>query len=145
MRKITAQADAIERLLSVTRVLSSIGIGLVVLLGVAAVVLIANTIRMAIYARREEVEIMKLVGAGNWFIRVPFMLEGVIEGLVGGVLAVAAVVLGHQFLGRAPTDFIVRFQVDTAYLLRWGLLIVLFGGVAGFVGSTLGLRRFLKV
>ena len=73
------------------------------------------------------------------------MLEGVIEGLVGGVLAVAAVVLGHEFLGRAPTDFIVRFQVDTAYLLRWGLLIVLFGGVAGFVGSTLGLRRFLKV
>ena len=145
VRKITAQADAIERLLSVTRVLSSIGIGLVVLLGVAAVVLIANTIRMAIYARREEVEIMKLVGAGNWFIRVPFMLEGVIEGLVGGVLAVAAVVLGHEFLGRAPTDFIVRFQVDTAYLLRWGLLIVLFGGVAGFVGSTLGLRRFLKV
>lgn len=144
VRKITAQRDAIERLLAVTTVLSSIGLGLVALLGMAAVVLIANTIRMAIYARREEVAIMKLVGAGNWFIRVPFMLEGIIEGLVGGALAVAAVVLGHQFLGRTPTNFIVRFQVDDAFLVRWGILIVLFGGVAGFVGSALGLRRFLK-
>ena len=145
VRKITAQADAIERLLAVTRVLSSIGIGLVILLGAAAVVLIANTIRMAIYARREEVEIMKLVGAGNWFIRVPFILEGVMEGLVGGALAVGAVAIGHQFLGNTPTDFIVRFQVDGGFLVRWSILIVLFGGVAGFVGSILGLRRFLKV
>ena len=145
VRKITAQADSIENLLSVTRVLSAIGIGLVVLLGVAAVVLIANTIRMAIYARREEVEIMKLVGAGNWFIRVPFILEGVIEGLIGGALSVAAVALGHQFLARTPTDFIVRFQVGGDFLVRWGVLILLFGGAAGFVGSTLGLRRFLKV
>jgi len=145
VRQITAQADAIENLLNVTRVLSAIGIGLVVLLGVAAVVLIANTIRMAIYARREEVEIMKLVGAGNWFVRVPFLLEGVIEGLVGGALAVAAGVLGHQFLARAPSDFIVRFQVSGDFLLRWGVLILLFGGLAGFIGSTLGLRRFLRI
>ena len=145
VRKITAQADSIENLLSVTRVLSSIGIGLVVLLGAAAVVLIANTIRMAIYARREEVEIMKLVGAGNWFVRVPFMLEGVIEGLVGGALAVGAVVLGHRFLSQTPSDFLINLQVGGSFLVRWGLLILVFGGVAGFVGSTLGLRRFLRV
>ena len=145
VRQITAQADAIERLLSVTAVLSSIGIGLVILLGAAAVVLIANTIRMAIYARREEVEIMKLVGAGNWFVRIPFILEGMIEGLLGGALAVGAVVLGHQFLGQTPTDFIVRFQVGSDFLIRWGFLILVFGGIAGFVGSTLGLRRFLRV
>ena len=145
VREITAQADSIENLLSVTRVLSSIGIGLVVVLGAAAVVLIANTIRMAIYARREEVEIMKLVGAGNWFVRVPFILEGVIEGLVGGALAVGAGVLGHQFLSRAPAEFIVRFQVSGDFLLRWGILILLFGGLAGFFGSTLGIRRFLRV
>ena len=145
VRKISAQSESIENLLSVTRVLSSIGVGLVVLLGAAAVVLIANTIRMAIYARREEVEIMKLVGAGNWFVRVPFILEGVIEGLVGGALAVAAVVLGHRYLGGVPRDFLINLQVGGDYLLRWGLLIVIFGGLAGFVGSALGLRRFLRV
>jgi cell division transport system permease protein len=145
VRKITVQGEAIERLLAVTRVLSSIGIGLVALLGAAAVVLIANTIRMAIYARREEVGIMKLVGAGNWFIRIPFLLEGIIEGLIGGALAVAAVLVGHYFLADVPTDFIVRLQVSTDFLLRWGVLIFLFGGLAGFVGSSLGLRRFLRV
>ena len=145
VKKITAQADAIENLLSVTRVLSSIGLGLVVLLGAAAVVLIANTIRMAIYARREEVEIMKLVGAGNWFIRIPFMLEGVMEGLVGAALAVGAVVLGHRVLAQTPSDFLINLQVGGDFLVRWGFLIFVFGGVAGFVGSTLGLRRFLRV
>ena len=142
---IAVQADAIERLLSVTRVLSAIGIGLVVLLGAAAIVLIANTIRMAIYARREEVGIMKLVGAGNWFIRIPFLLEGIIEGVLGGALAVGAIVLGHYFLSQVPTDFFVRFQVGGDFLLRWGILFLLFGGLAGFIGSSLGLRRFLRV
>ena len=103
VREVNAQADAIENLLTVTTVLSSIGLGLVVLLGAAAVVLIANTIRMAIYARREEVEIMKLVGAGNWFIRVPFILEGVMEGFVGGLLAGARGCVRARALGR-PTD-----------------------------------------
>ena len=145
VREITTQAESIENLLSVTTVLSGIGIGLVVVLGAAAVVLIANTIRMAIYARREEVEIMKLVGAGNWFVRVPFMLEGVIEGLVGGALAVGAGLLGSELLARTPREFIVRFEVSGDFLLRWGILILLFGGLAGFFGSTLGIRRFLRV
>jgi cell division transport system permease protein len=143
--EITVQADAIDRLLSVTRVLSSIGIGLVVLLGTAAIVLIANTIRMAIYARREEVGIMKLVGAGNWFIRIPFLLEGVIEGVLGGALAVGSIILGHYLLSEVPTDFFIRFQVGGDFLLRWGVMFLLFGGLAGLVGSSLGLRRFLKV
>ncbi len=145
VRKITVQVEAIERLLSVTRVLSSIGIGLVGLLSTAAVVLIANTIRMAIYARREEVGIMKLVGAGNWFIRIPFLLEGIIEGLIGGALAVGAVLLGHYVLSGVSTDFFIRLQVSNEFLLRWGVSIFLFGGLAGFIGSSLGLRRFLRV
>ncbi len=145
VRKIDVQVEAIERLLSVTRALSAIGIGLVVLLTTSAVVLIANTIRMAIYARREEVGIMKLVGAGNWFIRIPFILEGIIEGLIGGALAVGAVLFGHYILSGTSTDFFIRLQVSGDFLLRWSVAIFLFGGFAGFIGSSLGLRRFLKV
>ena len=88
---------------------------------------------------------MKLVGAGNWFIRVPFILEGATVGLLGGGLAVAAVYVSHQLLARVPTDILLRFQVQSDFLLQRGVLILTFGVIAGFLGSSLGLRRFLRV
>ena len=145
LRRLSVFSEGIERLMSLTQVLNSIGIGLVALLGAAAVVLIANTIRMAIYARREEIAIMKLVGAGNWFIRVPFIFEGVTVGLLGGALAVAAVFASHQLLARIPTDILIRFQVESEFLFSRGVMILSFGALAGFFGSSLGLRRFLRV
>jgi len=145
LRRLSVFSEGIEQLMRLTQVLNSIGIGLVAVLGAAAVVLIANTIRMAIYARREEISIMKLVGAGNWFIRVPFVLEGATVGLLGGGLAAAAVYFSHQLLARIPTDILLRFQVDTGFLLGRAAMIVSFGAVAGFLGSSLGLRRFLRV
>ena len=145
LRRLSVFSEGIERLTSLTRVLNSIGVGLVAVLGAAAVVMIANTIRMAIYARREEIAIMKLVGAGNWFIRVPFILEGVTVGVFGGALAVAAVLASHQLLARIPTDILVRFQVESDFLFSRGAMILSFGGLAGFFGSSLGLRRFLRV
>ena len=145
VRRLSIFSEGIQRLLSLTRVLNSIGIGLVGILGAAAVVLIANTIRMAIYARREEIAIMKLVGAGNWFIRVPFLLEGIAVGLLGGALAVAAVYGSHQLLARIPTDILIRFQVESDFLFSRGVMILTFGALAGFLGSSLGLRRFLRV
>ena len=145
LRRLSVFSEGIERLMSLTQVLNSIGIGLVAILGAAAVVLIANTIRMAIYARREEIYIMKLVGAGNWFIRVPFILEGITVGVFGGVLAVAAVYGSHHLLARIPTDILIRFQVESEFLFSRGVMILCFGALAGFFGSSLGLRRFLRV
>ncbi len=145
VRRLSVFSEGIERLLSLTGVLNSIGIGLVVVMGASAVVLIANTIRMAIYARREEIAIMKLVGAGNWFIRVPFVIEGATVGLLGGGMAAAAVFAGHSLLERVPTDILIRFQVDFGFLVGRGILILAFGGLAGLVGSSIGLRRFLRV
>jgi cell division transport system permease protein len=116
-----------------------------IVLGVAAVVLIANTIRLAIYARRDEVLIMKLVGASNWFIRVPFLLEGMIEGLVGAALAVFAVWVGATNLARAGETFaLFRLDVSQEFFFRWGLLFLIFGAVAGIVGSMLGLSKYLR-
>lgn len=145
VRQVTTAADSIEQLQNLSNVLNVLGLGLAIALGLAAVVLIANTIRLAIYARRDEVSIMKLVGASNWFIRVPFLLEGMIEGVVGAALAVFAVWLGSTNLARAGEGFaLFRLDVGQQWFLRWGLLFLLFGAVAGIIGSLLGLSRYLR-
>jgi cell division transport system permease protein len=114
---------------------------LAVALGLAAVALIANTIHMAIYARREELEIMRLVGASNWFVRTPFIIEGVVEGVVGSALAVALGVglynLAEDRLSDLP-EF-VSLTVDNTFLIGRGLWIVGFGAVVGLIGSGISL------
>lgn len=145
VREVRTAAESIERLQDVSSILNVLGLGLAVALGLAAVVLIANTIRLAIYARRDEVSIMKLVGASNWFIRVPFLLEGLIEGLVGAALAVFAVWLGSTNLARAGEGFaLIRLDVGQAWFFRWGLLFLIFGMAAGVIGSLLGLSKYLR-
>lgn len=110
-------------------------------LGVAAIALIANTIHMAIYARREELEIMHLVGASNWFVRTPFIIEGVVEGVVGSALAVALGVglynLAEDRLSDLP-DFI-SLTVDSTFLVGRGLWIIGFGAIVGLIGSGISL------
>lgn len=145
VRQVATAAESIEQLQALSSVLNVLGLGMAIVLGVAAVVLIANTIRLAIYARRDEVSIMKLVGASNWFIRVPFLLEGMIEGLVGAALAVFAVWLGATNLAQAGETFaLFRLDVSQQFFFRWGLLFLIFGAVAGVIGSMLGLSKYLR-
>lgn len=145
VRQVTTAADSIEQLQSLSSVLNVLGLGMAIVLGLSAVVLIANTIRLAIYARRDEVSIMKLVGASNWFIRVPFLLEGMIEGVVGAALAVFTVWLGATNLARAGEGFaLFRLDVGQDFFFQWGLLFLVFGAAAGVVGSLLGLSRYLR-
>jgi len=142
---VTTAAEQIEQLQNLSSVLNVLGIGMAVVLGLSAVVLIANTIRLAIYARRDEVEIMKLVGASNWYIRIPFLLEGLIEGVVGAALAVFTVWLGATRLARASEGFsLFRLDISNDFFFRWGLLFILFGAAAGVIGSLLGLSRYLR-
>lgn len=114
---------------------------LAVALGAAAVALIANTIHMAIYARREEIEIMRLVGASNWFVRTPFLIEGALEGFFGGALAVAFVVTAQQLAVDRLQDLPdwINLVIDKNFLLRQSVLVLLFGVAAGLVGSSLSL------
>ncbi|HEY6635093.1 MAG TPA: permease-like cell division protein FtsX [Acidimicrobiia bacterium] len=145
VRQVATAAESIEQLQSLSNVLNVLGLGMAIVLGVAAVVLIANTIRLAIYARRDEVSIMKLVGASNWFIRVPFLLEGMIEGLVGAALAVFAVWVGTSNLAKAGEGFaLFRLEVSQQFFFRWGFLFLVFGAVAGVIGSMLGLSKYLR-
>ena len=140
--------DIIRRLLSVNSLLRTVTFVMSLVLLVAAAGLIANSIRLAIYARREEISIMKLVGATNMFIRIPFMIEGLFAALVGALVAGALVVGANAFIfGRVGDEFAFMRQVftfSTGEIV--GVLIVLLavGAGVGLAGSALALRRFLE-
>lgn len=145
VKRVVSFGDQIEQLSTLSRVLNFLGLGLAMLLGASAVILIANTIRMAIYARRDEVSIMKLVGASNWFIRVPFLFEGLMEGILGAGLAVLTVWIASQNLEAiGDTIQLIQFTIADGFFLRWGVLFVVFGAAAGVLGSLVGLSRYLR-
>jgi cell division transport system permease protein len=135
-----------QRILAIARGIQVVFLIIVVILLAASTVLIANTIRLSIFARRREIEVMKLVGASNWYVRGPFMLEGVLTGLAGSLAAVVLLFLGRevavpQILGHIQDDPDVRAMAFT-----YTAAILLLGGLAiGAVGSGLTLRRFLRV
>ena len=117
---------------------------------VSAVLLIWNTIRTAIFARRREIEVMKLVGATNWFIRVPFMLEGLLQGLVGGVIASGAMLLFNANWTTGVQAFpsesgFGAFVVTGGYPMWIVFWIVLLGMLVGAIGSGTAASRFLDV
>ena len=135
-----------NKILSVTQAVKLTMAMLAVLLAIASVLLIANTIRLSLYARRREVEVMKLVGATDWFIRWHFVLEGVLVGALGGVLAVL-------LLGVVKVAVVDPLQADFALMaapatMNFGVLVavLLLASVAvSAVGSGISLRRFLRV
>lgn len=120
-----------------------------VLLGIA-VLLILNTIRMAMYARRREIEVMKLVGATNWFIRVPFMMEGLFEGVVGAILAIGTLIGLSGFVeGWVPPPdkypLFAGFVPATSDILGTSVLIAILGCIVGAIGAGVAVTRFLDV
>ena len=135
-----------KRILQVARVIEVVFLVAVIVLLVASVLLIANTIRLSIFSRRREIEVMKLVGATNWFVRGPFMVEGLLCGLLGAFAAVILLLLGKEIALPA-----ILGQIDSSDDVRalgFGLiaLILLVVGLAvGALGSGLTLRRYLKV
>jgi cell division transport system permease protein len=135
-----------NKILSATRVVKITMALLAVLLCVASILLIANTIRLSLYARRREVEVMKLVGATDWFIRWPFVLEGVLVGALGGILAILLLgVVKVALVDPLAAQFALIAAPDT---INFGLLIaVLLAASVGVsaLGSGLSLRRFLRV
>jgi cell division transport system permease protein len=119
---------------------------LAVLLCVASILLIANTIRLSLYARRREVEVMKLVGATDWFIRWPFVIEGIVLGALGGLMAILLLLVGKiALLDPLISQFALLAAPKTVHL--GVLVVVLLAASIGVsaAGSGLSLRRFLRV
>jgi cell division transport system permease protein len=135
-----------NKILSATRVVKLTMAGLAILLVIASILLVANTIRLSLYARRREVEVMKLVGATDWFIRWPFVLEGVIVGAMGGMLAIGLLLIAKiALVDPLAEQFALIAAPDTMNF--GGLVAVLIGAsvAVSAAGSGLSLRRFLRV
>jgi cell division transport system permease protein len=134
-----------ERVLRVTTIILIVGAGTVALLTVASVLLISNTIRLSIFARRREVEIMRLVGATNWFIRWPYVMEGIFSGMVGAVLAAILVLAFNSFLMSSLKDKMPFLGLQEVPMFTLTIIIITVGTLVGALGSGLALRRFLKI
>ncbi|HEY1824921.1 MAG TPA: permease-like cell division protein FtsX [Acidimicrobiales bacterium] len=137
---VTGPNQEIKSMNHVIRVLQIVFLVLAGVLLLSALVLILNTIRMAIFTRRREVSVMKLVGATNWFIRVPYITEGFVQGLLGSLVAVGAVTLLKVFYPLHDA-----FALDSSSLFGTNLVVVIVGVVIGSVGSGIAIRRFLDV
>ena len=146
VHNVTYGEEKAKRILKVANVINSIFLLAGLILLAASTILIANTIRLSIFSRRREIEVMKLVGATNWFVRGPFMLEGLLCGLVGSLLAVILLFLSKEValpsiiprLDSGPGVQAISFWANALILLGLGLLL-------GAAGSGLTLRRFLRV
>jgi cell division transport system permease protein len=136
-----------KRILQVAHVIEAVFTVATLVLLIASTLLIANTIRLSIFSRRREIEVMKLVGATNWFVRGPFMIEGLLCGLAGSLLAVLCLVVGkevalpailHHALSSDPDVHAWTFSATALVLVGMGLAL-------GALGSGITIRRFLKI
>jgi cell division transport system permease protein len=138
--------DVLDRLSAITTAVSLGLFGLSVIMLVSAVVLVANTLRMGMFARRKEISIMRLVGATNWRIRVPFLIEGGSEALLGAALAVISLFLGKVFIVDQLAGKIVWLPLvrnsDVLAVLPWVIVAAIF---VAAVAGTVGMRRYLDV
>lgn len=120
---------------------------LVLALCVMALLMISNTIKMTITARKTEISIMRMVGASNWYIRLPFMLEGVFIGILGSIVPLLILSIGYIYVFNASADFfagVITLRSPMPFLLEGSLLLTALGCSVGLIGSFVSIRRFLK-
>ena len=139
--------DVVEHLFDITRLMRIFGVALMVLLAGATIFIISNTIRLTVFARRKEIAIMKYVGATDWFIRWPFLMEGVVLGFIGGILAAIALRSFYAAMAAKIYNTLAFFPLMPQYpfMNYVTMTIILSGMVVGAIGSTISLKRFLKV
>lgn len=137
-------SDVISKLNAVITIIEWVGAIIAIILMTISIVIIMNTIRTAVYARRTEIEIMKLVGATDWFVRWPFILEGMLGGLLAAIFSGAVVYAAYRVFVQAAQGHLLSVPYDGRYTVTL-LAFLLVGGVAvGAFGSFLGVRRFLS-
>jgi cell division transport system permease protein len=141
------QGDFVNRMLQLSAWLGVAGVGLLAILVVVSIVIVMNTIRTAVYHRRKEIEVMKLVGATEWFVRGPFVIEGVMTGLIAASFALALLVIAYQPAVerfRADVAFI-PLSYDPAFVVSLAQDLLIGGALLGALGSYIGVRRYVKI
>lgn len=139
--------DVVENLFAITRLMRILGVALMLLLAGATLFIISNTIRLTVFARRKEIAIMKYVGATDWFIRWPFLLEGIVLGFVGGIIAALVLRSFYAAMAAKIYDTLAFFPLMPQYpFMNYVAIAIILSGMAiGAIGSTISLKRFLKV
>jgi cell division transport system permease protein len=135
--------DVIGKLNTVIAVIQWVGGVIAAILLVISLVIIMNTIRTAVYARRTEIEIMKLVGATDWFVRWPFILEGMIGGLLAAVFSGGIVYAGYRLFVHSAQHSLFSIPFDATFTIVLLVMLVVGGIAVGALGSFIGVRRFL--
>lgn len=141
------QGDFINRMLQLSYWLGLAGDGLLFILLIVSIVIVMNTIRTAVYHRRKEIEVMKLVGATEWFVRGPFVLEGVMTGLIAASIALALLAVGYEpVVVRFKTDVgFIPLSYDPAFISSLARDLLLAGAMLGALGSYIGVRRYVRI
>ncbi len=137
----------VEAMLIVVQIIWVLGISLVAIIGIVVLYIIVNTIRITVFARRKEIEIMKLVGATDWFIRWPFMIEGIILGLLGSIVALLLLSKGYSLLIQYIKQLapFVPLMAERVINRQMFVLMTSLGVFFGVLGSMLSLKKFLRV
>lgn len=150
VRSLNYGEGTVEKLFAATDTLRNVGIAFIIGLGFTAMFLIANTIKLTIVARRREIEIMKLVGATNWFIRWPFFVEGLLMGVCGALIPIIMLTIGYYYLLDAIN---ASFEASQLFKLlplfplvyQVALALLAIGAFIGIWGSLVSVRRFLRI
>lgn len=143
--KVKDGRDILDKLIRVINFIKASSLALIVILGAVGIFLISNTIRLTVYARKKEIGIMKYIGATDWFIRWPFLFEGMFLGLFGAIISILLLRFGYNYVVKiVATDVVIFSLIPAEYIIKtlaWQFSIV--GIVIGGLGSLISLRRFL--
>lgn len=147
IEQIKDQRDVVDKIMSITRIIKYVGAILFIILIGVSIFLIGNTIKLTVYSRRREIGIMKFIGATDWFIRWPFVYEGLIIGLVGAIVSTILLYFSYNFAyARVPIQVMMIKLVAPSYIfyfMSWEFMVI--GMIIGGIGSILAIRKFLVV
>src|SRR5258708_38026726 len=134
-------------MVGVSQWLNLAGVALLAALVVVSIVIVMNTIRTAVYHRRKEIEVMKLVGATEWFVRGPFVIEGVMTGVIAASIALSLPVIAYQpMVDRFHTDLVfIPLSYDPGFITFLARALLIGGALLGALGSYIGVRRYVRI
>lgn len=147
IKKVSNRQDVVQRVIDVTDVIKNASFGAMIILLLVAIFIISNTIKLSVFARKDEIHIMKYVGATASFVRQPFLLEGILTGIIGGAISLVLIGFGYTYIIKFMKDFLDIFQlIPFAEILPFMVSTTLIFGVhMGAVGSAIALAKHLKV